>query len=136
MKSHPQLVLVIKKDWDINLDDNLSLEELHHRLAGYINQLMVNDFSRLLNLLYRIDVNEEKLKTSLKEFYDKDAADVIATLVIERQLQKILLWSQVQFLKMLHRRGQVIFGVRLKLIPIHRSLGYTLTQWKHHLGLI
>jgi len=94
MKSHPQLVLVIKKDWDINLDDNLSLEELHHRLAGYINQLMVNDFSRLLNLLYRIDVNEEKLKTSLKEFYDKDAADVIATLVIERQLQKILLREQ------------------------------------------
>ena len=91
MKSHPQLVLVIKKDWDINLDDNLSLEELHHRLADYINQLMVNDFNRLLNLLYRIDVNEEKLKTSLKEFYDKDAADVIATLVIERQLQKILL---------------------------------------------
>ena len=72
MKSHPQLVLVIKKDWDINLDDNLSLEELHHRLADYINQLMVNDFNRLLNLLYRIDVNEEKLKTSLKEFYDKD----------------------------------------------------------------
>ena len=62
MKSHPQLVLVIKKDWDINLDDNLSLEELHHRLAGYINQLMVNDFSRLLNLLYRIDVNEENTR--------------------------------------------------------------------------
>ncbi|MGB3114986.1 MAG: hypothetical protein WBB11_02015, partial [Ferruginibacter sp.] len=58
------------------------------------NQLMVNDFNRLLNLLYRIDVNEEKLKTSLKEFYDKDAADVIATLVIERQLQKILLREQ------------------------------------------
>ena len=94
MENHSQIIHVLNKDWEINLDDNLSLEELHHRLADYINQLMVNDFSRLLNLLYRIDVNEEKLKTSLKEFYDKDAADVIATLVIERQLQKILLREQ------------------------------------------
>lgn len=94
MENHSQIIHVLNKDWEINLDDNLSLEELHHRLAGYINQLMVNDFNRLLNLLYRIDVNEEKLKTSLKEFYDKDAADVIATLVIERQLQKILLREQ------------------------------------------
>ena len=94
MENHSQIIHVLNKDWEINLDDNLSLEELHHRLADYINQLMVNDFNRLLNLLYRIDVNEEKLKTSLKEFYDKDAADVIATLVIERQLQKILLREQ------------------------------------------
>ncbi|MGB3115025.1 MAG: hypothetical protein WBB11_02215, partial [Ferruginibacter sp.] len=78
MENHSQIIHVLNKDWEINLDDNLSLEELHHRLADYLNQLMVNDFNRLLNLLYRIDVNEEKLKTSLKEFYDKDAADVIA----------------------------------------------------------
>ncbi len=94
MENHSQIIHVLKKDWEINLDDNLSFEELHHQLAGAINQLLVNDFNKLLNLLYRIDVSEEKLKSSLREFSDRDAKDIIATLVIERQLQKNKLREQ------------------------------------------
>lgn len=89
MALHLQLLQHLQKEWDVSLPQNLTQEELQHQLAQYINQLINNDFSRLLNLLYRIDVNEEKLKASLKEFQDKDAAEVIATLIIERLLQKI-----------------------------------------------
>lgn len=58
-------------------------------LAGRINHLINADFSKLVQILYRIDVNETKLKRLLKENDTANAADIIAALVVERQLQKI-----------------------------------------------
>jgi hypothetical protein len=48
-------------------------------------------------LLYRIDVSEPKLKQMLKENPGKDAGEMIALLIIERQLQKLK--SREQFKK-------------------------------------
>jgi len=42
-----------------------------------------------VSILYRIDVNERKLKFLLQENVGEDAAVIIADLIIERQLQKI-----------------------------------------------
>lgn len=58
-------------------------------LASEINQLILTNFEKLVQLLYRIDVSETKLKALLKENPDKDAGLLIAVLMIERQLQKI-----------------------------------------------
>lgn len=78
------------------LNENFSLElkeedygRLKEILAVKVNQLITNDFTQLIQLLYKIDVNELKLKRFLKENSAIDAADIIATLIIERQLQKI-----------------------------------------------
>ena len=78
------------------LNENFSLElkeedygRLKEILAVKVNQLITNDFTQLIRLLYKIDVNELKLKRFLKENSAIDAADIIATLIIERQLQKI-----------------------------------------------
>jgi hypothetical protein len=43
----------------------------------------------LVNLLYRIDVSEKNLKELLAKNPKQDAGDIIAMLIIERQLQKI-----------------------------------------------
>lgn len=59
------------------------------RLTDYINHLIINDFSALVNLLYRIDVHESKLKYLLNEHSNEDAASIISALMIERQLEKI-----------------------------------------------
>ena len=67
------------------LQDNLFVEAL----AAEINQLILTNFEKLVQLLYRIEVSETKLKTLLKENPDKDAGLLIAVLMIERQLQKI-----------------------------------------------
>ena len=58
-------------------------------LAVEINRLILTNFERLVQLLYRIDVSEMKLKILLKENPNEDAGKIIAALMIERQLQKM-----------------------------------------------
>jgi hypothetical protein len=71
------------------MNNELPIEHLPKaELATYINDLIVHDFNKLISILYRIDVDEEKLKRVLKENKDKDAGIVIAELIIERQSQK------------------------------------------------
>jgi len=66
-------------------------------LAERINELIQNDFQKLVSILYRMDVSEEKLKSLLQENQGVDAGHIITALMIERQLQKIK--SRRQFSK-------------------------------------
>lgn len=74
--------------------NNATIDELldpskFNELSTYINNLIKVDFPHLIQLLYRIDVSEEKLKQLLKDRPDEDAGKIIATLIIERQIQKL-----------------------------------------------
>ena len=64
-------------------------DQFRHRLSTFINALIEKDFNALVQLLYRIDVNEKKLKGLLNQHEDKDASSIIADLIIERQMQKM-----------------------------------------------
>jgi hypothetical protein len=64
-------------------------EEVRNRLISLINELINHDFRALVQLLYRIDVNEQKLKDLLKQNTDIESAQIITDLIIDRQLQKI-----------------------------------------------
>lgn len=64
-------------------------EEAENFLAEKINALIKNNFDQLIFILYRVDVDETKLKQLLKQNPQQDAAKIIARLLIERQLQKI-----------------------------------------------
>ena len=59
------------------------------QLEEKINSLLVEDFDRLISILYRMDVSELKLKQLLKENPAEDAAKIIAALMIQRQAEKI-----------------------------------------------
>lgn len=59
------------------------------QLCNYINQLIAYDFERLVSLLYRIDVREDKIKHMLRQQQGVNTAETIAELIIERQLQKL-----------------------------------------------
>lgn len=74
---------------DIDLPDNISYALLKEKLSYHVRHLILNDFQKLVSVLYRIDVSEAKLKYLLKENADKDAVSIIADMIIERQLQKI-----------------------------------------------
>jgi len=64
-------------------------EEIVSQLISFINDLINKDFNALVQLLYRIDIDEKKLKDLLKQNKNADAALIIAELIITRQLQKI-----------------------------------------------
>lgn len=53
-------------------------------LITYINDCINHDFNKLVQLLYRIDVSENKLKTILHSNPTEDAAKLIAAVIIER----------------------------------------------------
>lgn len=71
-----------------------SQEELKKKLADKINYLIEHDFYSLVQLLYRIDINETTLKDTLHNNSGMDSGDLIAELVIQRQLEKAELKKQ------------------------------------------
>ncbi len=75
------------------LDD----QDLLLSLAAYVNELIMTNFERLVQLLYRIDVSEEKLKKLLRKNPESDAGIIIADLIIDRQKQKFLINTEENF---------------------------------------
>jgi hypothetical protein len=83
------LVSGINQSLEISLPETASLDELKQKLSIHINDLINHDFQKLVSLLYRIDVNENKMRNLLEQKEGENAAGLIADLIIERQLQKI-----------------------------------------------
>lgn len=86
---NPELVPAINQSLGVALPVNIAWDELRAKLAAHINGLINEDFDKLVGYLYRIDVNEKKLRTLLDRQEGENAAGLIADLIIERQLQKI-----------------------------------------------
>ena len=71
--------------------DQLTEEEksaLYKQLQEHINWLINNNFSQLVQMLYRLDVDEDKIRSFLQNQQNIDAATLIANFIIERQLKK------------------------------------------------
>lgn len=83
------LIKLLNEELPVGIDENDTYRQIHSQLAAYINNLIQNDFDRLVSYLYRIDVNEQKLKALLQQNPSEDAGNIIAELIIERQQQKI-----------------------------------------------
>jgi hypothetical protein len=67
----------------------LRLEDLTaEQMASFINDLIEKDFARLVQILYRLDVSEDKLKSVLLEHPTGDAGNMIAVLIMERIAQR------------------------------------------------
>ena len=79
----------LNETFDLSIPVNSTREQSAVFLADRINYLIINDFSKLVQMLYRMDVSEQKIKILLKENQGSDAGRIIAALVIERQMQKI-----------------------------------------------
>lgn len=78
---------IVSKDFDV---DNLATEALiRNRLIEAFAYLLDNDISKMMNILYRTDVDEIKLKKLLISNSELPSAEVIADAYIARQKQKI-----------------------------------------------
>ena len=79
----------LNRTMDLDLPENISEQELREKIKIYINHLINTDFQKLISILYRVDVDEKKLKKLLQENTHKDASEIIANLMIERQAEKL-----------------------------------------------
>ncbi len=84
-----ELIQLLNHELSVKIAAHKSYAEIHVQLSAYINTLIKDDFDKLIAYLYRIDVNEEKLKSLLQQKPGEDAGNIIAALIIERQQQKI-----------------------------------------------
>ncbi len=83
------LIEDINQSLEISLPVTISSEEIKEKLTAFINDLINHDFEKLVFYLYRIDVNEAKMKKLLDQRDGENAAGLIADLIIERQIEKI-----------------------------------------------
>lgn len=84
-----ELIKLLNDQLQVEIAEKRSYAEIHAQLSAYINNLIKDDFDKLVTYLYRIDVHEQKLKSLLQQNANEDAGNIIATLIIERQVQKI-----------------------------------------------
>lgn len=87
---------IIEKDFTLQESDSLipsvkvdTLEEFKKYLKEKLAHLLDNNYDELINTLYRIDVNEKKLSELFSGKNRDNIPEVLADLIIERQLQKI-----------------------------------------------
>lgn len=72
-----------------NSIEEISNPKIREDLILLINELINKDFQSLIQLLYRIDVDEKKIRVYLEQQQNEDSAPLLADLIIERQSQKI-----------------------------------------------
>ena len=89
-----QVLEEVSKELEVTVRDHSNTKQI---LIEKINELINTDFQKLVSILYRMDVNEIKLKQLLNENQGTNAALIITDLMIERQEQKII--SRQQFRK-------------------------------------
>lgn len=69
--------------------DIVSLEKMNFdEMVAEINHLIAKDFSKLVYLLYAIDVSEKKLKALLASNPQENAGKLIALMILQRQEEK------------------------------------------------
>jgi hypothetical protein len=86
------LIKIINKDFEVA--DGLSEERLRELMVNSFAYLIEEDFSKLLQILYRADVDQYKLKELLESNADQSSAEVIADAYIARQKAKIETWKK------------------------------------------
>lgn len=93
-----QTVEQVKKDFsmfgmDIEFTGNMEMayNEMFVQLSSHIHSLLESNFGKLSALLYQVDISERKILDSVTDHPEFSHAEVIAELVIHRELKKVLL---------------------------------------------
>lgn len=78
-------------DIEFTGNTDLAYEEMFRQLASYVSHLLGIDPHRLSALLYQVDLGENKVLESSALHPDWSLPEVIAELVIHRELKKVLI---------------------------------------------
>ncbi|CAM4030982.1 hypothetical protein SAMN06265348_101383 [Pedobacter westerhofensis] len=83
---------IIERDFE--LEEELTEELIRQKMVHAFTWLLDNDIAKMMNILYRADVDEEKLKSLLISRSQLPSAEVIADEYISRQKQKVETWKK------------------------------------------
>jgi len=92
MSDTTSLTKIINNDFEVS--ENLTENQLREALVKTFEYLVEDNFQKLLQILYKADVDQYKLKDLLANSEGKSTAEVIADAYIERQKQKIETWKK------------------------------------------
>ena len=89
-----KLIIQLNKDLELTgfkkqFDSSLTLASFQNEFLMYIETLLTENNPQLFNLLYRIDIEQNKIYNN-----DKKPQLLLTQLIIEREFQKVVLKSQ------------------------------------------
>ncbi len=99
LQLYKKLVLQLNKDFhragiEDSFSEEISPSDLKIQLHYSVSELLQNNYSEYLNLLYIIDVSEAKIKQIVGES-NQEITEQIAFLILHREWQKI--WFKEKF---------------------------------------
>jgi hypothetical protein len=71
-------------------DTSNAYYEMHNQLICQIETLLDRDYSRLLSVLYQVDISERDIAKSAEELPEYNQVELIAHQIIVRDLKKVL----------------------------------------------
>jgi hypothetical protein len=71
-------------------DINNAYTELHQQLISQIGTLLDRDYSRLLAVLYQVDISDKEIARTALELPEYNHVEVVAHQIIVRDLKKVL----------------------------------------------
>lgn len=93
-----ETILQLKKDFlrnglEVQLDEsaNPGFDPICTEVAGLVDWLLTNDRSRFMNLLYRIDIPENRIHQALEMQGEKTVPEKLAEMIVRREAQKVLI---------------------------------------------
>ena len=69
--------------------EEASYDELLEVIAGRVGELMEEDASLLFSYMYRLDIDEQKLKHAVQHYSGDSRIKALADLILKRQLLRI-----------------------------------------------
>lgn len=80
---------IISANFDLAPGNMLSFEQIHRILTIRIHELLEKNVEKLVFILYRIDVGQKRTDEIFNNPSKEEIASLLATAVIERQLEKV-----------------------------------------------
>ena len=71
--------------------DKTPYEELFEQIFPHIDRMIVEEYEKLQNIMYKIDLEEEKVNRYLRENPMADTSELITDLILKRELQKVVI---------------------------------------------
>ena len=72
-------------------EEKFTEEQLIKKISMQLLSLIRYDHQKVINLLYKYDIDEQKARLAFKLINDEDIANELACLIVQREAQKIAL---------------------------------------------